>query len=185
MIEQIKNISIDKAESLLNFTRTNIQVYSIFIDCENLKDYNSIDIRKSIEYKQVFDNLNDIKNYPVLYWFEIENTNIEAKQIVNAINEYSKSGNKAVPAIKKSYEPNSKILYVGKVKRNFNGRLIQHLGFYKINNTQGLQLFYWAGKIKLKLKLNYIVFDNSLENLMPLFEIEIAKKIKPIVGKMR
>ena len=77
----------------------------------------------------------------------------------------------------------SRILYVGKVKRHFWGRLIQHLGYYKVNRTQGLQLYYWAKELNLNLKVTVIEFEPEMIDLMEVLESALAKKLKPILGK--
>ena len=151
------------------------------IDCSDLKDYNLSDIRKSLEHEELFGKLSQISG-PVLYVFEIV-SETTAKEIVESITAYSKTINsKTIPAIKLSY-PDTKTLYVGKVTKNFWGRVIQHLGFYKVTGTQGLQLFYWARPLKLKLRLTAIEFDNDTSGLMAVFERSLADRLKPILGK--
>lgn len=152
------------------------------INCESLKDFNNIDIRESIEFKAIFDKLIDL-NGPVLYWFEIlseiDNENLRLK-----LKDYSDTENsKATPAMKKTFDENSKCLYVGKVKKGVWGRMIQHLGFYKVQRTQGLQLFHWAKELKLRLKVHLYEFEPEMADLISVFEIELAKYKKPIVGK--
>ena len=87
------------------------------------------------------------------------------------------------PAIKTTIDYDSRTLYVGKVKGSFWGRLIQHLGFFKVNATQGLQLYYWAKDLSLKLRVNIYVFDNNMADIMPIVEYAFAKRLKPLVGK--
>ncbi|WP_317900063.1 Arm DNA-binding domain-containing protein [Aurantibacillus circumpalustris] len=102
---------------------------------------------------------------------------------LNGRTDYIKSPNsKAVPAIKKNFS-SSKILYVGKVKRHVWGRLIQHLGFYKVKRTQGLQLFYWATPLSIKLKFVVMEFEPEMAALMGILENELAEILKPILGK--
>ena len=151
------------------------------IDCSDLKDYNSFDIRQSPEHEDLFRKLAQITG-PVLYVFELA-SEIPSNLIVESITAYSKTPNsKVIPAIKAAY-PNTKTLYVGKVTKNFWGRVIQHLGFYKVSGTQGLQLFYWAKPLKLKLRLTAIEFDNDTSGLMAVFERKLADRLKPILGK--
>lgn len=151
------------------------------ICCSTLKDYNDYDIRESNEHKNLFEDLKKITG-PVLYFFEIV-SDITSKEIVDSILSYRKTANsKAIPAIKKKYS-GTKILYVGKVEKNFWGRVIQHLGFYKVRGTQGLQLFYWAKQLNLELKLTAIEFEKDAADLMPIFEKKLAGKLKPILGK--
>ena len=143
-------------------------------DCSALKDFNLSDIRQSPEHEVLFRKLAQISG-PVLYVFEIA-SETSSKVIVDSITAYSKTENsKKIPAIK--------ILYVGKVTKNFWGRVIQHLGFYKVTGTQGLQLFYWARPLKLKLRLIAFEFENDTSGLMAVFERSLADKFKPILGK--
>jgi len=155
--------------------------YTFEIDCSDLKDYNFSDIRQSTEYKDLFKTLAQISG-PVLYVFEIM-SDTTPKDIVDRISAYSKTTNsKAIPAIKVAYS-NTKTLYVGKVNKNFWGRVIHHLGFYKAQGTQGLQLYYWAKPLRLKLRLTAIEFENDSKILMAVFERKLADKLNPILGK--
>lgn len=156
--------------------------YSFPIDCKELADYNAVDIRDSQAFKEHFIKLMSMKG-PVLYWFEIiSDTN--RGEIRSAIEQYAMTNNaKATPALKKYVNLTSKCLYVGKVKRNFWGRVIQHLGFYKVGATQGLQLYYWAKELDLKLKLHSYEFEHEMNDLIALFELELAKRKDPIIGK--
>lgn len=85
--------------------------------------------------------------------------------------------------MKKNINLNSKTLYVGKVKGSFWGRLITHLGFYKVNATQGLQLYYWAKHLSLDLKVHIMEFDNNMADTMPIIEYAFAKQLKPLAGR--
>jgi len=152
------------------------------ISCGKLTDYNNIDIRYSNEYRETFDKIMKIKG-PVVYWFEIR-SNYKNSEIRNQIIEYAQQANsKSTPALKKKFDSTSTCLYVGKVKKIFWGRIIQHLGFYKVKQTQGLQLFYWAKDINLDLRVHYFEFDKELEDFVDVFEKRLAKRLNPIVGK--
>jgi hypothetical protein len=179
----IKNISKNMIDSLLNVSENGFKKeYEFEINCESLKDYNNIDIRESFEFASVFRKLKEL-NGPVLYWFEIL-SDIDNENIRKRIRDYSNSNNsKVTPAMKKYYDPKSKCLYVGKVKKAVWGRMIQHLGFYKVQRTQGLQLFYWSKGLNLKLKVHLYEFEQEMADLISIFEIELAKQNKPIVGK--
>lgn len=58
-----------------------IKEHSEIICCDSLDDYMNNDIRKSTDFKELFDTLKSM-NGPVLYWFEIlsENTHEEIRQ---------------------------------------------------------------------------------------------------------
>ena len=155
---------------------------SFTISCEDLDDFNNIDIRQSEKFKVIFDQLKEA-NGPTLYWFEII-SNTDTKKVINALNKYKTTVDaKATPALKTTINYDSKILYVGKVKGTFWGRLIQHLGFFKVNGTQGLQLYYWAKDLSLDLKINIIEFDKNMKDVMPIVEYAFAQRLQPLAGK--
>lgn len=74
-------------------------------------------------------------------------------------------------------------LYVGKVKSKFWWRLITHFGFYKVHRTQGLQLFYWAKELGLKIDVTVYEFNDEMANYMPIIENAVARDLKPLIGK--
>lgn len=76
-----------------------------------------------------------------------------------------------------------KVLYVGKVVRNFHGRVIQHMGYHRSSQTQGLQLAHWAALIGVDVKINYCVFESEEANLMSILEYQLADTLKPLLGK--
>ena len=168
-LEHIKNNGVRKE---LSFT----------INCGDLEDFNFVDIRESKNFKPIFDQLKELSG-PTLYWFEII-SDTDTELVVKSLNNYKTSANaKATPALKSKINFDSKVLYVGKVKGTFWGRLIQHLGFFKVNGTQGLQLFYWAKDLSLNLKVHIFVFDNNMADIMPIVEYTFAKRFQPLVGK--
>jgi hypothetical protein len=159
-----------------------VKELSFEINCADLQDFNYIDIRQSDKFKDIFDKLKELSG-PTLYWFEIL-SDTDTKQIVETFFNYKSSiSSKTTPAVKTTIDYDSRTLYVGKVKGSFWGRLIQHLGFFKVNATQGLQLFYWAKDISLKLRINIYVFDNNMADIMPIAEYAFAKRLKPLLGK--
>ena len=180
--DTIKEISRNAAQSLINISDIGAKDIITFpIDCALLEDFNNIDIRKSINFEIHFDALQKMTG-PCLYFFEILSDHIP-QEIISKIREYSLTEkSRATPAIK-SKIPESKILYVGKVKRLMFGRLIQHLGYFPTSATQGLQLFYWTSSLNLKLQLTVLEFEPEMINLMEVLENELAKKLKPILGK--
>ena len=179
---EIRNFCYELSKPLLSVSENGIKNIKEFdINCCDLKDYNLTDIRKEKKFQDLFSELGKLKG-PCLYIFEIK-SNHSKEDIIQKIIEYSLTeDSKKIPAIKSKVE-DSTILYVGKVKRAIFGRLIQHLGYFKTKGTQGLQLFYWAKNVNLDLKFTVVEFENDMENLMNVLENEIAKKIKPILGK--
>ena len=151
--------------------------------------FNSIyfdnDIRKSEQLKETFEKLKLIKN-PVLYWFEIDETKIKADKIRRMyVDHLAKKSNRAISSYKKIFDENSKTLYVGKVKKEFWGRLITHLGYHTNAKTAGLQLFHWYNVTEGLpcLKLNYIVYEREMEDLISILELDLARELKPILGR--
>ena len=187
MITNFLNNRIENSLEILKMSLTKEKEINTLAINETF--FNSIyfdnDIRKSEQLKDVFDQLKQIKN-PVLYWFEIDETKTNADTIRSLYNEHlAKNSNRAISSYKKDYDKNSKTLYVGKVKSGFWGRLITHLGYHKSTQTAGLQLFHWynvsAGLPALKL--NYIVYEREMEDLISILELDLARELKPILGR--
>jgi hypothetical protein len=140
------------------------------------------DIRKSMDFKALFDILKSMKG-PGLYWFEIlsENTHEEIRQ---QLTEYkNKPSARANSAMWRYTVPDSKHLYVGKVKKDISGRIVTHLGYNKNPHTSGLQLFHWAKGMNLSLRLNTMEFISEMEDLMGIIELKVAQNLHPIIGK--
>jgi hypothetical protein len=180
----IKEIAKRSAEPLYNVSRNGIKTINKFpLECFLLDDYNAIDIRESDKFKKLFIDLKKITG-PVLYYWEVT-SNHSSSEIVNKIKEYGLTENsKSIPAIKSKYH-DTRILYVGKVKKHIWGRFVQHLGFYKVRGTQGLQLYYWAKQLSLNLTITVLEFEPEMINLMDVLEKEMAKELMPILGKHR
>lgn len=171
-IANLENVRINGVKKEFNFS----------IDSSDLDDYNYSDIRKSAKFESIFEELKKITG-PTLYWIEII-SDTDTKKIVEALNSYKNSGNaKATPALKSKINYETRTLYVGKVKGSFWGRLIQHLGFFKVKATQGLQLFYWSRDLSLTLKFNILEFDKNMADTMPIIEYSFARRLHPLIGK--
>jgi hypothetical protein len=155
------------------------------IHCDKLPDYSiGPALFEHEEYKLMFDKIKEF-NKPVVYWFEIESAH-SGNEIYDMMKNYRNSEIKRnSPALKKTYDVNSRILYVGKVKKDFRGRIFVHLGYYHVVATAGLQLSHWAKECGLKLNLHVIELPltSGTEDLATLYEIELAKRLKPLVGK--
>jgi hypothetical protein len=181
-IEYLQSFIRTTITSLEQIHTEGVKELSFTINCSELEDFNNVDIRQSIKFKPIFDQLIDASG-PMLYWFEIV-SDTDTKKVIESLNNYKAINNsKSTPALKSTINYDSKILYVGKVKGSFWGRLIQHLGFYKVNATQGLQLFYWANGLSLNLKVNILEFNNNMADIMPIIEHAFAKKLQPLIGK--
>lgn len=115
---------------------------------------------------------------PAVYWFDIESDH-KSQDLYDYIAKQPKG---RFPAFKKPpFKCTSRTLYVGKAKDNLAGRLRMHLGFEKTG--QGLQLCHWPHKKGLKLKLNVIYLPIELQPLASVFELKVAQKLNPILGK--
>ncbi|WP_300667027.1 hypothetical protein [Fluviicola sp.] len=180
LISKIKNEQIEIFQkSLLAGV---IKEHSEVIWCDSLGDFMNNDVRKSTDFKELFDTLKSM-NGPVLYWFEIlsENTHEEIRQ--KLIEYKNTSGVRSNSAMWKYTIPNSKYLYVGKVKKGVSGRIVTHLGYSKNPYTSGLQLFHWSKGMNLKLKLNVMEFIPEMADLMGVIELKVAQNLHPIIGK--
>ena len=148
---------------------------------EELRDFSAENILHS-EHKEIFDSLQSIKG-PVLYWFEIKD-DYDRRIILEKLNSYKANVNlRSTPAIKKSADTTSNILYVGKVKQSFYGRVIQHLGFFTNPQTQGLQLYHWLKGETITLELHVCEFHVDMANIIGILENDFARLLKPIIGK--
>lgn len=180
VIQVIANGVIEQLQTMLKAGVKSPQTHPI--DCADLADYSASDIRKSERFQELFTELARVKG-PALYWFELVSDH-GAAAIISALEDYKQTTEpRATPALRNTQASASRILYVGKVKKNLWGRLIQHLGFYKVSATQGLQLFHWARKAGLSLTFNYIEFGDEMADIMPLIEYAFAKHYHPLVGK--
>jgi len=152
------------------------QILTIDIDCADLPEW-EIDFKG--KYKTIFNTKYNLTG-PAFYWFEV----VSPTRIINIIaniNGYMAFEDfKALPAMKKTLDHSTKVLYLGKV---IWGRIVQHLGFYHVKLTQGLQLFHWCSGLDLKLKLHIYEFENDMTGLMPVIENGMAKHLNPLLGK--
>lgn len=180
LISKIKNDQIEIFQkSLLTGV---IKEHSEIIYCDSLNDFMNIDVRDSIDFKVLFDNLKSMKG-PVLYWLEILSKNTH-EEIRNKLTEYKNApGVRANSALWKYTVPNSKYFYVGKVKKGISGRIVTHLGYNKNPDTSGLQLFHWSKGMNLKLKLTVMEFIPEMVDLMGIIELKVAQNLHPIIGK--
>jgi hypothetical protein len=166
--------------------------YELPIDCLDLVDREDKISEKSrkhslpeslkISFFRPFDLLIDsINSKSCLYFFEFHD--ISAEVIYNA---YKISDNKDRnrSGLKEKPDFNTDVLYVGKVKKNIGARLSTHFG-YAHSKTGGLQLKYWAKDIKMKLTVHLIVFDENIGDFINPLELELTKKLNPLIGKSK
>jgi len=137
----------------------------------------------------IFTKLNAISKNHCLYWFELENEE-KATELVNLLNDYRKiEGCKTVPPENKN--KNSKVLYLG-VRQggviksgltNIEGRMNQHLGYYNMATTQGLQLYEYAKGKDFNITIKVVEFEGMEAYCLNVIEKLLAKKMMPLSGK--
>ncbi|MGJ7030223.1 hypothetical protein [Niabella hirudinis] len=166
-------------------------IHEFKIDCTKLDErFLSEDIRHSLEFKEIFQQLEKIQDNPCLYVFEIE-SEISTKKIIESLKNFGNQTEKVIPKLKTKIPEHSKTLYVGKVNSLVWGRLITHLGFHTHKNkgnpkasiNHGLQLHFWAKDLLLQIKYTVIEFEHNMKDVLPVLEKQLAFKLNPIIGK--
>jgi hypothetical protein len=169
------------------------------INCTNLPTSGSEkNIYHHDNYKVLFEELEQIKESPCVYWFELKESG-HGQAILSSLKLYFEKWKneknagtlkklrkyRAIPAMKeRSSDINTNILYVGKVKRDLKGRMVPHLGYYHTSpDTQGLQLCHWAKAFKLNITFNYIQLPEGLQDIAGYYEMKLARELKPLLGK--
>ncbi len=170
--------------------------YSESFNTKDLPDNNGFSIHPNTlpEFHNVYRPL-DKKNNDCLYWFELE-TIEKAIELNNILDEYRlkyKKGDESyrnIPA--KNKNETSNVLYVG-IRRgseannpkitNIVGRINQHLGYYKNQNTQGLQLIHFAKNYDFKLTLNVVEIVSTNSIYLNIIEKKVAEILLPLCGR--
>lgn len=181
-IDQIRNICADMASSLVKISDDGPLIKKEYIiNCTLLQDdYHQVNVTTTGDFVPIFSDIEP--ETPVLYWFEIISGH-SSQDVMKYFDRYrNTAGRKAIPATRKVVH-NSEVLYVGKVKRRFDGRLVQHLGYYNVAGTQALQLHYWAKNLPLVLKLHTVLFPRDMADMMGVVENKFAARLRPILGK--
>lgn len=165
------------------------------IDHENYTCFPNSDPRLS----HLFTSLNTVENH-CLYWFELDNIE-KATVLNNLLNDYrTLKSSKKVPATNNN--TNSNVLYVGirqggvtgrkKDKKgsiikfgltNIVGRINQHLGYYKVVSTQGLQLYEYAKGLDFNITIKVIEFKGLEKKYLNIIEKLVAKELEPLSGR--
>ena len=161
------------------------------IDCLRIPSVVEFEFKKrKLGYlNELFTTLDCLTSH-CLYWFELEYEDL-SKQIDLDFraykSKYKKGHDRNVPALNKV--KSSKVLYLG-VRRggvrksdgftNIAARIFQHLGYYSIGSTQGLQLVHWFDK---KLELHIIEFPDVAKNYLNILEKLFAMEFQPLIGK--
>ena len=142
--------------------------------CSELVDEN---LKQTQKFKNFIDDINN--KLPTIYWFEIiSKTPLDLTEKIKKCREERKF---KVPPTNENISSN--ILYVGKVRNNFRGRVKGHLG-YSSPETWSLQLNHWVEEMEMELKLNYIQYEIGTDNIaLAILEHCTAEELKPILGK--
>lgn len=144
----------------------------------NQPDFDKTESERLLEFEPFLENFEPFKNQPCVYVFEILDGN--TKRIRKAY-ESLKAANKA--ALRKVDEDyfDTKCLYVGKSQKSIIHRLKVHFG-YKNTTENGLQLLHWIKPLHVELKLHVYCFPTELDFLLPMYEKELNKELKPLIG---
>ncbi|MBN8856190.1 MAG: hypothetical protein BGO55_08480 [Sphingobacteriales bacterium 50-39] len=151
------------------------------LDCGMLEDFNYVNIETAPRYEKMFRELRGA-NGPALYWFDLQ-PGTDTSAIIKALEAYKLTRQKNTPALRQKINFDTATLYVGKVKKGIAGRIVTHLGFFKVVQTQGLQLYHWARPLALYLGLHVIEFNQGMEDILPIFEHAFARELQPLIGK--
>lgn len=191
--QEIINAEVEKIVNTIFDNRNNDSFYHKGVfntkDLPNHNNYHYYPNNDPHFRNVIFEKLDDIKNNHCLYWFELE-SNQKASELKFLLDDYRRNGIKKVPA------PNTydydKILYLGvrqgskreNIKlTNITGRINQHLGYYKIGTTQGLQLYEYAKGKDFDITIKIIEFDGIEPYLLNVIEKLLARKMKPFCGQ--
>ena len=184
VLEKIKETCESATKPLAHVAKFGAKEVRTFIfDIDRLPEFPSEGIRTHAAHQTVFDQIAAIKG-PVVYVFEIISAH-SSETVRAAARSYD--GPRAMPAFRKESKTDytSRVLYVGKVKMKagFLARVIQHLGFWGTEKTQGMQLCHYACGLDLKLELTVFEFEADMADLLPLLEKAVASQLKPLLGK--
>ncbi|MFD2943268.1 hypothetical protein [Flavobacterium notoginsengisoli] len=191
MEEIIQNILGDQIDKLTAYfddlAKNGLEIKSIDIDSTHLAEcYRQTKTFSTCrEFKGLYDSLP--KNKPVLYWFSFDTEKLKNETLQQALGSINGLVQKRKTAeIPKIPRESCGTLYVGKVKDKFHYRFVNHLGHSVNAKTGSLQLTYWYDTLLYgNLKLNYIVLEPEMKTLIGILEIELAKKLKPVLGSHR
>lgn len=89
-----------------------------------------------------------------------------------------------LPALKKNSGTTSKTLYVGCcASTKLVDRMFWHFGYYKVGQTQGLQLCHWSRPLGADISIHVIQLPLAAKDLVYVYEKLVAQKLMPIIGK--
>lgn len=173
------------SEIFLNIAQNGfVKQFHFSIDETKLNsDYSDkINITQHGDFVSMFQALQEFKEFPALYFFQI-NPTIPKSEIVTRMKDEREKYQLNIPA-DNSTKDNSGILYVGKVTECFFGRLIEHLGYHRDKTSHGLQIDYWIPQIpNPQLSFTVFFFEKEVRNHIEVLERIVAKSLNPIIGK--
>ena len=191
-------------EKFNNLENLNFEKFEFEFNVNELKNFKTEDSKENgivILNSQIISN-----KKPCLYYFEISKNENSVFEIIKNFNLFQsiekekdnsnddklpltkKEKNKrTTPAIKYNSNskdiPETKCIYVGKVRQNLINRFKVHLGLLNNGDTAGLQLGWWAFDLNIKLNFCVYIFDTDMKYFMDLFELALARAEKPLIGK--
>jgi hypothetical protein len=195
---QTKGIIKNLGKQIFDISESNYKYETFVIETNKLPlPKEEGNIRTHSVLNLLFQFLLDNKSMPMIYWFEITEGNpIDLRNQYIKYSEKQKNEAKkqvekdkreymVVPAFTKTPKnPQSKILYVGKVKKDMYGRIVSHLGYHHSSpDTQGLQIARLTHGLNIKLNLHIVILPAILADLTGYIEHQIANKINPLLGK--
>lgn len=154
--------------------------WSVLVNLKDfqLPDFNLEEVERVKPFEIFLQPIQEFKNKPCVYFIEIVEGNIQEIRTT-----YEKLNFKNKSALRKINKMNldTKYLYVGKSQKSILHRLKVHFG-YKNTTENGLQLLHWAKPLDIKLKIHIYCFPKELDFLLPMYEREFNKKLKPLIG---
>lgn len=125
-----------------------------------------------------------------VYWFEAD-SNLEANKLVAEFERIRDGLHKRRTLPPKNKNENSPVLYVGKRQggkkkdgwTHISGRMVQHLGYYPVGSTQGLQLIHWAKNLKVKITIRVYQFEGVSNGNLKAIENILSDSLKPLLGR--
>jgi hypothetical protein len=152
----------------------------VCLDAFSEPDFKVIEKERIQPFETFLEPIQKFKSKPCVYFIEIVEGNTEK---IRTSYEKLKLTNKA--ALRKEDKKifDTTCLYVGKSQKSIIHRLKVHFG-YKNTTESGLQLLHWAKPLDLKLTLHVYCFPTELDFLLPMYEKELNRSLKPLIGHL-
>lgn len=134
------------------------------------------------QFDQTEGNIND---YPCIYAFELIDK-LDCERVLAAFTQLNQEEiQRKLPALNTYHTKDSNYLYVGKVECAVGNRLVTHLGYYRQQGNHGLQLAYWMKDLvpSVRIRVHIFRFEKAFKPYISSFEVIMAKKLNPIIGR--